>query len=91
MNSLIFCGFLTNVGPLYTIETAHGQMNKREIVITTNEEYPQSIAAELTGDNALNFCGTIGQQVSAYLKFTTSTAQSGRVFNNVRAWRIDIH
>lgn len=90
--TLTFTGAITQIGELKSIPTASGNMiSKRELVLTTtDEEFPQSINVELVGEMAINFVGSIGQQATAYLRFTTSTSSNGRTFTNIKAWRMDV-
>lgn len=88
--NLQFTGKITRIGDLKSFPTASGQtISKRELTITSDEEFPQSVNGELVNDVATNFTGQVGQTVTANLRLTTSTSQQGRVFTNIKIWRLD--
>lgn len=86
-------GLIKEVGQLQTIQSKVNPgktIQKREVVITTNEEYPEVVAVELSGDDALGFAGYIGQRIFVSYHFRANKSQEGRWFNSVRAWRVTL-
>lgn len=86
-----FTGQITHIGPIHQFQTQTGVLNKREIVLETVEEYPQGVVVELLNDKAESFSGQLGQVATAYLKFNVGkNPESGRMWTNIRCWRLEV-
>ena len=82
-----FSGIIRQVGEMQSITTSSGEIfNKRELVITTDEQYPETIVVELSKDNAVQFAGVEGQKIMVSIDFH-ATEHNGRWYNNIRCWR----
>jgi len=86
-----FTGRIVRIGDVQTTTTNAGtQFSKREVQVETIEEYPNSIVFELINEKATGFAALLGQVVTAHLNFRCSQATTGRVFNNIRCWNLEI-
>jgi len=84
-------GRIVSIGDVYSTTTAKGEpFSKREVQIETIEEYSNSIVFELINDKATGLAAVLGQVVTAHLNFRTSKGPSGRVFNNIRCWNLEV-
>lgn len=84
-------GYLTHVGELQELTTQDGStFTKREIVVKTQEQYPESVLLELSGDNATNFNGVLGQPIRVSYHMSARKGTNGRYFNSIRAWRYSL-
>jgi len=86
-----FTGVIRHVSDAQSVTTASGLFNKREILVETEEQYPESMAIELTGEDAINFTGFAGQRATFHLHFRCNRSASGNLFCRIRAWRYTIH
>jgi len=83
-----FSGFIKQVGEATTIQKNNGgEFVKRELVLTTNEQYPETLVVELTDANAANFEGNVGQPITISYHFNARQGTNGRFYNVIRAWR----
>jgi len=86
-----FTGQVIRVGEVENLTTRNGQpFYKRELTLTTIEQYPQQATFNLKGDLAQNCNLQIGQNVKVFFNFRGTTADDGRMFNHLDAWRIDL-
>lgn len=84
-------GRIVYVGEVFTTTTNQGtQFSKREVQIDTMEEYPNSVIFELTNEKATGLCAQVGQIATAHLRFRVSSATTGRRFNNIRCWSLEV-
>ncbi len=91
MDNLIFEGIVKEVGNLQELETSGGKrFDKRELLVESEEMYPQEICASLFNERArMEFYK--GQKVRLWLKFSTDVYEkTGRVYTNITAWRVDV-
>ena len=84
-------GFIKMIGPTQQVSPS---FRKREVVITTEEQYPQHILIEFTQDKCDLLNGfQIGQKatVSINLRGREWTNPQGetRYFNSIQGWKID--
>jgi len=90
MNDLQFSGIISHISPVETFVAKTGQEKQsREVVITTDEQYPKSLAVRLKRDSLLTLPLSEGQRVTAHLSPKVRTSAEGRIFNEIEAWRID--
>ena len=64
---------------------------KRQIVVTTNEKYPQDIAIDFMGDKILqinNF--QVGNPVSVSINLR-GNEYNGKYYNSINGWKISNH
>jgi len=86
-----FTGVIRQLGePLHLTTNAGQPFVKREMLIETQEQYPETIAVSLTGDNATGFYGQVGQTVTVGVHFRARFA-GDRFHNDIRAWNYIIH
>lgn len=90
MADFTFTGRITYIGEVQSFSTSTGTFNKREVQVETIEEYPSSLVFELTNENATGLSAQLGQVVTAHLNFRVSQAGTGRRFNNIRCWNLEI-
>lgn len=88
---LCISGFIKQIGEAAEFTANDGRsFTKREIVIATNEQYPEVLAVELSNENAINFNGTVGQRITVNYHFAARPASNGRYYNTIRAWRYSL-
>lgn len=88
-----FSGMIQQVGEVENLTSQDGRATyyRREVVLKTVEEYPQTIVLTLSSDLAQSFSGQAGQQARAFFSFKAQQAkESQRYFNSLRCWRIDV-
>ncbi len=90
MNEIIFEGKVEELYPLRNYPDRNGvQHVSREILVATDEMYPQRVVGELQEGNA-QLPLAPGMKVRCYLNFRVSRGNSSeRVFNNIKIWKID--
>ena len=85
-------GTIKKIGEVVAVGT--GGFTKRELVITTDEQYPQFICIEFHKDKTdlLNSL-SIGQEVTAHINLRgrewTSPQGDVKYFNTIQGWKID--
>lgn len=86
-----FTGRLIHIGQLEQFETSRGTtVLTREIVITTDEQFPRTACFTLRNDLAQNFSHNIGETISVRFDINARTNRDGsRYFNQLNAWRIN--
>lgn len=83
---LEFTGVIKHVGETLNLTTSDGQpFTKKELLIETVEQYPESVYVTLTGDNAATFFGQVGQTITIAVHFRVRNA-GNRMFNEIRVW-----
>jgi len=87
-----FTGQITSVSEVEHLTTKSGQpFSRRQIIITTVEQYPQSGVFSLSGDTAETFRGQVGQSATVHFNLHTYDSQDGtKTFNKLSAWRVDL-
>ena len=90
MNELIFEGKIEELYTPRTYTDRNGvQHVSREILVATDEMYPQRLLGELQEGNA-NLPLAPGMKVRCYLNFRVGRGNtSERMFNNIKIWKID--
>jgi hypothetical protein len=85
-----FTGKLTFIGQLEQFDTRDGrQMISRDIVLTTDEQYPRSACITLRNELAQNFAHNIGATIRVSFDINARPNREGtRFFNQLTAWRI---
>jgi len=85
-----FTGVIRQLGETRNLTTNAGQpFIVREMLVETQEQYPETIAVSLTGDNASTFYGQVGQTVTVAVHFRARFA-GDRFHNDIRAWNYTI-
>ena len=86
-----FTGRLVHIGQLEQFETSRGTtVLTREIVVTTDEQFPKSGCFTLRNDLAQNFAHSIGATVTVKFDITMrSNKEQTRYFNQLNVWRIN--
>ena len=86
-----FTGRLVHIGQLEQFETSRGTtVLTREIVVTTDEQFPKSECFTLRNDLAQNFAHSIGATVTVKFDITMrSNKEQTRYFNQLNVWRIN--
>jgi len=87
-----FTGQITQIGELENLTAKNGQaFSRRNVTITTVEQYPQSGVFSLSGDTAESFTGQVGQSATVHFNLHTFTSMDGtKTFNKLDTWRIDL-
>jgi len=86
-----FIGQITKIGNLENLTSKSGQpFCRRELTLTTIEQYPQQATFTLKGDLAQNTTLKPGQTVKVFFNLHGTTSDDGRMFNHLDAWRIDL-
>ena len=85
-----FIGLVTRIGEIEQFETKNGTTClTREIVVTTDEQYPRSASFTLRNDLAQSFSYHIGQRVRVNFDIDARPNRGGsRYFNQLKAWRV---
>lgn len=85
-------GTIRYVGEVQNLEMTNGKnFTKREVLIESNEQIPESVLLELINENALGFTGVVGQRATANFHIHSRQNASGRFFSCNKAWKIQIH
>lgn len=84
-------GVIKFVGDIQSIQTKEDKIfQKREVVIETEERYPQSLMFEVTGEDVKHVSLVTGNKVLVELN-VRATLYNNRWYNNIRAWKIANH
>ena len=85
-----FFGQIKHIGEIEQFETKNGaHCLSREIVVTTDEQYPRSASFTLRNDLAQSFSYHIGQRVRVDFDINARPNREGtRYFNQLTAWRV---
>lgn len=85
-----FTGQIINVGELEHLTAKNGTpFCRRELTLTTIEQYPQQATFTLKGELAQNCTLQPGPTVKVFFNLHGTTSDDGRMFNRLDAWRID--
>lgn len=85
-------GTIRYVGEAQSLPTTSGKpFTKREVLVETNEQYPESVLLELSNEDAVNFSGFVGQQATFCFHIRSRKTSAGRFFSSIQAWRYEIH
>ena len=85
-----FIGQITFIGEMEQFDTKDGRkVFSRDIVVTTDEQYPRSASFTLRNEQAQTFTLNIGQRVRIDFDIDARPTRDGsRYFNHLTAWRI---
>ena len=85
-----FFGQIKHIGEIEQFDTKNGaHCITREIVVTTDEQYPRSASFTLRNDLAQSFSLHIGQRVRVDFDIDARPNRDGsRYFNQLKAWRV---
>ena len=88
MNEMIFEGVVVDKTPSVSFTDRNGTMhNECTIMVETEEMYPQRLAIRLL-DALCADAPNAGKKVRCYLRCRVSTGNTGKWFNDIKAWRI---
>ena len=90
-----FEGYIREIGPLETITINNNDTNKRDIIVSTDEEYPKSLVITFWENQAKEIGNAVPMQyisVDYKCKATIGKNAEGVTFfrNNIRAWRFQL-
>ena len=90
-----FEGYIREIGPLETVTFKDKSMhNKRDIIITTDEQRPNSLGISFWDDDALKICNAVPKQyisVDYNAKADFVKGKNGDFLkNNLKAWRYQL-
>ena len=90
-----FEGYIREIGPLETITINNNDTNKRDIIVSTDEEYPKSLVITFWENQAKEIGNAVPMQyisVDYKCKATIGKNADGVTFfrNNIRAWRFQL-
>ena len=90
-----FEGYIREIGPLETVTFKDKSMhNKRDIIITTDEQRPNSLGITFWDDDALKICNAVSKQyisVDYNAKADFVKSKNGDFLkNNLKAWRFQL-
>jgi single-strand DNA-binding protein len=77
-----------------TVSVSDGKFSKRELVLTTTDQYPQIVSVELQ-QKACSIADSlkVGQDIEAYINIRgrewTSPQGEVKVFNTIVCWKVD--
>ena len=85
-----FIGKITFIGETETFTSKNNvNITTREIVVTTDEQYPRSASFTLRNDLAQSFSYHIGQRVRIDFDIDARPNRDGsRYFNQLKCWRV---
>lgn len=85
-----FTGHITHIGQIEQFRAQSGKdIISRDIVLTTDEQYPRSACFTLRNDLAQNFNLNIGQRAHVCFDlYARPNKEGNRYFNQLTAWRI---
>jgi len=77
-----------------TVSVSDGKFSKRELILTTTDQYPQVVSIELQQKScSLADSLSVGQDIEAYINIRgrewTSPQGEVKVFNTIACWKID--
>jgi translation initiation factor IF-3 len=85
-------GTVKRIGATQTV--SDGKFSKRELILTTTDQYPQIVSIELQ-QKACSLADslTVGQDIEAHINIRgrewTSPQGEVKVFNTIACWKID--
>ena len=90
-----FEGYIREIGPLETVTFKDKSMhNKRDIIITTDEQRPNSLGISFWDDDALKICNAVPKQyisIDYNAKADFVKGKNGDFLkNNLKAWRFQL-
>ena len=90
-----FEGYIREIGPLETVTFKDKSMhNKRDIIITTDEQRPNSLGISFWDDDALKICNAVPKQYISIDYNAKADFVQGKngvfVKNNLKAWRFQL-
>ncbi len=89
MSNLIYEGVVIDKTPRDSYTDINKTMHDFcEIVVQSEEEYPQRLCITLIDDKCAN-APEINQRVRCYLKCKAGKSELGKWFNHIKAWKVD--
>ena len=90
-----FEGYIREIGPLETVTFKDKSLhNKRDIIITTDEQRPNSLGISFWDDDALKICNAVPKQyisIDYNAKADFVKGKNGTFLkNNLKAWRFQL-
>ena len=90
-----FEGYIREIGPLETVTFKDKSLhNKRDIIITTDEQRPNTLGITFWDDDALKICNAVPKQyisVDYNAKADFVQGKNGKFLkNNLKAWRFQL-
>lgn len=85
-----FIGKITHIGEVETFTSKNNvEITSRDIVLTTDEQFPRSACFTLRNDLAQSFSQNIGDNLRVSFDINARPNRDGtRYFNQLTAWRI---
>ena len=84
-----FFGQIKHIGETENFTVGNRDITTRDIVVTTDEQYPRSASFTLRNDLAQSFSLHIGQRVRVDFDIDARPNRDGsRYFNQLKAWRV---
>ena len=85
-------GTIKRIGATQTV--SDGKFSKRELILTTTDQYPQIVSIELQQKScSLADSLTVGQDIEAHINIRgrewTSPQGEVKVFNTIACWKVD--
>jgi hypothetical protein len=85
-------GTIKRIGATQTV--SDGKFSKRELILTTTDQYPQIVSIELQQKScSLADSLSVGQDIEAHINIRgrewTSPQGEVKVFNTIACWKID--
>lgn len=90
MESIIIEGVIKTITPAENFTAKDGTIHtEKNLVVETEERYPQSVAIRVIDKNAMDDY-QIGERIRCNVDLRAAQGQSGRWFNTIRAWKIEV-
>ena len=86
-----FTGKLIHIGAIEEFRTNSGKdILTRDIVLTTDEQFPRTACFTLRNELAQNFAFNIGETISVKFDVSARPNKEGtRYYNQLNAWRVN--
>ena len=91
MESIFIDGVVINkTAPISYTGQNNVMHNQCEILLETQqEEFPQRLAVRLVDDKCAN-APELYQRVRCYLRFRVGNGNTGKWFNDIKAWKVEV-
>lgn len=91
MNELILEGVVRSISESRNFETKDGRTHtERELLVETEEMYPQTCVVRTVDAQAMQTY-RLGGRVRCHLQLRAAQSkQSGKWFNDIKAWRVEM-
>lgn len=92
MDALKLTGVISGLSETKTFIGKDGnERYVRDMIVTTDEQYPKSVSVEIKRENLINLPLQNGSIVTVYLNPIVRFNKEGRAFNDIEAWKIEIN